>query len=72
MGWKKIWLLFTVIWVVVAGLNAFTIIAFSDEQQAKAVQPLVLLVVVPALLYALGAAWDWMRRKRIKANSTSP
>jgi hypothetical protein len=64
MSWKKIWLLFSVIWVVVAGLNVFTIIAFSEEQQAKAVQPLVLLVAVPALLYALGAAWDWLRKKK--------
>jgi len=64
MSWKKFWLLFTVIWVVVTGLNAFTIIAFSDEQQAKALQPLVLLVAVPALLYLLGLGWDWMRKKK--------
>ena len=64
MSWKKLWLLFTVIWVVVAGLNVFTIIAFSEEQMEKALQPLVLLVAVPALVYALGAAWDWIRRRR--------
>jgi hypothetical protein len=63
MSWRKIWVLFTVIWVVVAGLNVFTIIAFSDEQQAKAVQPLVLLVAVPALLYALGLGWDFIKKK---------
>ena len=63
MSWKKIWLLFTAIWVVVVGLQAFTIIAFSDEQQEKAVQPLVLLVAVPALLYLIGLTWDWLRKK---------
>ena len=59
MSWRKIWLLFTVIWVVVAGLNVFTILAFSDEQQEKALQPLFWLVAVPALLYAVG--WVWQR-----------
>jgi hypothetical protein len=63
MTWRKMWILFTVIWVVVTGLNAFTIIAFSDEQQEKALQPLVLLVAVPALLYCVGLFWQWLRRK---------
>jgi len=27
--WRKLWLLFTVIWVVVAALNVFTILAFA-------------------------------------------
>jgi len=62
------WLLFTVIWVVVTGLNAFTIIAFSDEQQAKAVQPLVLLVVVPILLYTAGLLWQWIKDRRRRPN----
>jgi hypothetical protein len=61
--WKKFWLLFTVIWVVVTGLNAFTIIAFSDEQQGKALQPLVLLVAVPALLYLVGLGWDLLKKE---------
>lgn len=64
MTWRKIWMLFTVIWVVVAGLNVFTIIAFSDEQQDKALQPLVLLVAVPALLYGAGLLWQWIKRRR--------
>lgn len=63
MTWKKLWLLFTVIWVVVSGLNAATILAFSEEQE-KAWRPIVLLVAVPALLYLLGLAWEWLRRKR--------
>jgi len=68
MTWRKMWLLFTVIWVVVTGLNAFTIIAFSDEQQAKAVQPLVLLVVVPILLYTAGLLWQWIKDRRRRPN----
>ena len=28
--WKKLWLLFTVIWVIVAGLNVASILAFGD------------------------------------------
>ncbi len=64
MSWRKLWLLFTVIWVVVAGLNAFTILAFSDEQQDKALQPLLWLVAVPAVLYALGALIERLRKKK--------
>jgi hypothetical protein len=67
MSWKKMWVLFTVIWVVVAGLNAFTILAFSDEQQDKALQPLLLLVAVPALLYGVGLLIDWLRKGKFGA-----
>ncbi|HZS69555.1 MAG TPA: hypothetical protein VFA72_20770 [Burkholderiales bacterium] len=59
--WQKLWLLFTVIWVVVSGLNAGTILAFSEEHE-KAVQPLVLGVAVPAVLYLL--LWGWQRLRR--------
>jgi len=60
--WKKLWLLFTVIWVVVAALNAGSILAFSEEHE-KAVQPIVLGVVVPALLYLVLYVWQRLRRK---------
>ena len=50
------WLLFSVIWVVVAGLNAMTILAFSEEYE-KAWRPVLLAVAVPALAYLL--AWTW-------------
>jgi len=59
--WKRLWLLFTVIWVVVSGLNAGTILAFSDEQE-KAWRPIVLGVLVPAVLYGIGFAWTWLRK----------
>ena len=61
MLWKKLWLLFTVIWVVVAALNAGSILAFSEEHE-KAVQPIVLGVAVPALLYLVLLAWQWLKK----------
>jgi hypothetical protein len=66
--WQKLWLLFTVIWVVVAALNVGTIIAFSEGEleQQKALLPLVLAFAVPAALYALGWLWQLFRRHRGK------
>ena len=52
------WLLFSVIWVLVAALNAMTIVAFSEEHE-KAWRPVLLGVAVPALAYLL--AWAWFR-----------
>jgi len=43
-------------------LNAGTILAFSEEQE-KALQPIVLGVGVPALLYLFGLGWQRLRRK---------
>ena len=63
--WKRLWLLFTVIWVVVSGLNAGTILAFSEEHE-KALRPLVLMVAVPLLLYVILAVWFRLRRKLTK------
>lgn len=64
MSWKKLWLLFAVIWVVVTGLQAVTILAVGEEPPEKAWRPLLLMVVVPALLYLIGFAWQWLRRGR--------
>ena len=61
MLWKKLWLLFTVIWVVVSGLNAGTILAFSEERE-KALRPILLGVIVPAVLYLFGLGWQRLRR----------
>ena len=60
--WKKLWILFTVIWVVVAALNAGTILAFSPDESEKAVRPIVIGLVVPIVLY--GVLWVWQRLKR--------
>jgi len=59
--WRKWWLLFTVIWVVVTGIQVAVILATSEEPE-KAVQPAVLGVAVPAVLYFLG--WLWARLRR--------
>jgi choline-glycine betaine transporter len=61
--WKKWWLLFTVIWVVVAGIQAATILATSEEQE-KALQPIVLGIAVPAALYLIGLIWQSLRRSK--------
>ena len=56
--WKKMWLLFTAIWVLVAGLNAMTIVAFSEGvEREKAWLPIAFAVLVPAVLYGLGLLW---------------
>jgi ABC-type molybdate transport system permease subunit len=64
--WKKLWLLFAVIWLVVAGLNVATILAFSEDEneRAKALVPLVLAPAVPAAAYLL--LWSWFRFRRKK------
>ncbi len=64
--WKKLWLLFSAIWIVVAALQVVTILAFAEgAERDKAVIPLVLGFAVPALTYAMGWLWErWKLRKR--------
>ena len=63
--WKKMWLLFTVIWVLVAGLNAMTILAFSEGiERDKAFQPIAFGLLVPALLYGVLSLWARFSRKK--------
>ena len=59
--WQRFWLLLTVIWVVVSGLNAVTIIAFSPDEAGKAWRPIALGVAVPAAAYLI--LWVWYRWK---------
>jgi hypothetical protein len=59
--WKKFWLLLSAIWVVIAGLNAITIVAFSPDEAEKAWRPIALGIAVPALAYLAG--WLWARWK---------
>ncbi|MGH8689497.1 MAG: hypothetical protein ACREUS_00570 [Burkholderiales bacterium] len=61
--WKKLWLLFAAIWLVVAALQAVTILAFSPEEQEKALQPALLAVLVPAVLYLAGWLWERFRKR---------
>lgn len=57
--WQRFWVLLSAIWALVCLLNAFTILAFSEGEGAKAVQPIVLALAVPALAYA--ALWAYFR-----------
>ena len=61
--WQKLWLLFAAIWIIVAALQAGTILAVSEEPD-KALQPIVLGVAVPALLYGMGWLWEVISRWR--------
>lgn len=60
--WRKWWLLFSVIWAVVAALQVAVILGTSEETE-KALQPLALGVAVPAALYLLCWVWERLRRK---------
>jgi len=59
--WKKMWLLFSVIWGVLAALQVATIVAFAEGEvdRAKWVWPALFGVGVPAAVFAL--AWLWNR-----------
>jgi hypothetical protein len=63
--WKRLWLLFAVIWVVVAGLNVATIVAFAEDvERGKAWLPVLWGIAVPAAVYAVGWLWErWKGRK---------
>jgi hypothetical protein len=59
--WRRFWLLGSGIWVVVCLLSVFSILAFSEGEEGKALQPLLLAVGVPAIAYA--ALWIFFRRR---------
>jgi hypothetical protein len=48
--------------VVVVGLQAGTILAVGEEPPEKALRPILLGIVVPAVLYLV--LWAWMRLRR--------
>ena len=61
-SWRKWWLLFAVIWGVVAALQVAVILATSEEPQ-KALQPFLLGIAIPAALYAIGWVVERLKRK---------
>ena len=64
--WKRLWLLVTMIWVVVALLNAATIYLLAEPaERGNAVLPVASAVLVPAALYLLG--WGWARWREGRA-----
>ena len=60
--WKRLWLLFTVVWVAVAVLNIFTIAAFGDNPADAVIRPFMVMLGVPALAYAI--AWIIVRLRQ--------
>ncbi len=63
--WKRFWILFTVIWVFVALLNALTTLAFAEEIPPDRLPTLLAVAIgVPAALYAAGWLRDRLRRGR--------
>ena len=66
--WQKLWLLFAVIWTVVAALNIGTILAFSEESE-KVLLPVTFGIAVPAVAYLL--AWLWHRWRGRNSGSGS-
>ena len=70
--WQKLWLLFTVIWVVVSGLNAVTIYLFAEGlEREKVWRPAILAVAVPAVVYLLAWAWHFLRKRKSLRNGGS-
>lgn len=62
--WKKLWLLFTVIWVVVSGLQVVTILAFGEEfEREKILLPILFAIAVPAALYGVLALWQYFKKR---------
>jgi hypothetical protein len=56
--WRKWWLLFGGLWALVAALQVITILAFSPDEQEKALQPALFGVGLPAAAYLLGWLWE--------------
>lgn len=72
--WQKLWLLFSVIWVVVAGLQVMTILVFSEGEleQEKAVLPLVLVFIVPVAAYGIAWTWAKLRERKLRKSGSEP
>ena len=60
--WRRWWLLFAVIWIVVAAIQVGVILATADEPEI-ALQPFLLGIAVSALLYILGWVVERLKRK---------
>ena len=55
--WKRFWLLFALIWVALAALQVFLLLAVSEEPE-RALQPVLYGIGVPAAVYLLGWCWE--------------
>lgn len=62
--WRRFWLLFTAIWVVVSLLHVLTLAMADGEPQQERLTTLVLLTVLaPAALYGIGRLWESLTRR---------
>ena len=62
--WKRFWILFTAIWLLIAFMNIATVFAFGEKfDAARLLQQLAVVVFVPAVLYAVGALRDYLRKR---------
>ena len=61
--WRKWWLLFAVIWGVVAAIQVFTILAFAEDEEMKALQPALYGAGVPLAAYFVGWICEWFKKK---------
>ena len=61
--WRKWWLLFGGLWALVAALQVVTILAFSPDEQGKALQPALYGVGIPAAAYLVGWLWERIRKR---------
>ena len=62
--WKRLWLLFAVIWVVVGLLKIVTLAAYGGPGAGQLVQPALLTIAVPLLVYLPLWGWAALRARR--------
>lgn len=62
--WKKLWLLFTVLWVFVGLLHVATILALADPvERGKVWLPVAITVGGPPIAYLLAWFAVWLRER---------
>ena len=62
--WQRLWLLFSVIWGVVGLLKIVTLAAYGEPGAGQFVQPALLTVAVPLLVYLPLWGWAMLRARR--------
>ncbi len=61
--WQRFWLLFSVLWIVVAALNIVTLLVLEEKVPEERLETLLLVaVLVPAVLFGIGRVWQAFRR----------
>ena len=62
--WKKLWLLFTVLWVLVGLLHVATILALEDPVASGGLWlPVAITLVGPPIAYLLAWLAVWLRAR---------